>query len=171
MAPPRRNDPGALEREAGAEDVVHAAKPDTSSDSQKPVAAQEHIERVIEKVEVADITIGLRKRKVDAKVVKGIATSLAEVGQLHPITVRFRENQDGTRDILLVAGEGRLRAARSLGWSYINAYIVDTDNLGAEAIEIDKISSAATSRVTRESDIGGGARKFGNYSVCKVCPF
>ncbi len=62
--------------------------------------------------------------------VADLAASMAEVGMIHPITVR--------PDMVLIAGYYRLEAAKSLGWESIAASIVTVDDLRARLIEIDE---------------------------------
>jgi ParB-like chromosome segregation protein Spo0J len=59
---------------------------------------------------IADIRIGKRHRK-DFGDMEGLAASMALLGLLQPIVV--------TPDGLLLCGERRLRAAKSLGWKEI----------------------------------------------------
>jgi ParB-like chromosome segregation protein Spo0J len=60
----------------------------------------------------------------------GLATSMAKVGLLQPITV--------TKQNVLVAGRHRLEAARSLGWKTIPAFVVEEDTLANRLQEIDE---------------------------------
>jgi hypothetical protein len=64
---------------------------------------------------VAEIRIGKRHRR-DLGDIAPLATSIADVGLLHPVVVK----PDGT----LIAGERRLRACQSLGWSDIPVTLV-----------------------------------------------
>jgi ParB-like chromosome segregation protein Spo0J len=66
---------------------------------------------------VDQIKVGKRHRK-DLGDVKGLATSMDEVGLLHPIVVQW---PDGT----LIAGERRLAAAKLLGWWKIPVTVID----------------------------------------------
>ncbi|MHB8421196.1 MAG: ParB/RepB/Spo0J family partition protein [Leptospirales bacterium] len=52
--------------------------------------------------------------------IREMAESLQSHGLLQPIVLIVRENQEGT-EYILVSGERRLRAARSLGWETIPA--------------------------------------------------
>jgi ParB-like chromosome segregation protein Spo0J len=55
------------------------------------------------------------RRKVQADRVKALVSSIAEIGLMHPITVR--PSRGSGYD--LVAGQHRLEAARKLGWKRI----------------------------------------------------
>jgi hypothetical protein len=67
-------------------------------------------------IDIAAIRVGERRRK-DMGDLPSLARSIADVGLLHPVGV--------TPDGRLIAGERRLRAARSLGWTRIPARVVD----------------------------------------------
>lgn len=67
-------------------------------------------------VPVKDIKIKKRVRK-DLGNLEDLKDSLRIYGLLNPITI--------TRDYELIAGERRLQAAKQLGWTNINANIVD----------------------------------------------
>jgi N6-adenosine-specific RNA methylase IME4 len=72
------------------------------------------------KHKIADITIGKRHRK-DVGDIALLAASIANIGLLHPIPIR----PDGT----LIAGERRLRACKSLGWTEIPVNVVSLDDI------------------------------------------
>ena len=65
---------------------------------------------------ISEITVGKRHR-VDLGDVAGLATSVKEHGLLHPIVIR----PDG----LLIAGERRLEACKSIGMTQISVTVVD----------------------------------------------
>lgn len=62
--------------------------------------------------------------------IEGLARSLAQVGQQQPILV----TKDGER-FVVVDGERRLRAARSLGWPMIDAVVEDAALSDVEVIQ------------------------------------
>lgn len=71
-----------------------------------------------------------------------LAASIAEIGLIQPVTVR---EVSGTHNGLvqrvfqIVAGHHRVAAARALGWTEIDAVVVQADSqLEAELIEIDE---------------------------------
>lgn len=79
------------------------------------------------KKQISDIVIGVRHRK-DMGDVAALASSIRDLGLLHPIVVR----PDG----VLIAGERRLAACKSLGWTAIPVNTVDLAELArGEAAE------------------------------------
>ena len=67
-------------------------------------------------IPIEDIKVKKRIRK-DKGDINTLADSLKRFGQINPIVI--------TKKNVLVAGERRLEAARSLGWRTINAVITD----------------------------------------------
>jgi ParB/RepB/Spo0J family partition protein len=117
-------------------------------------------------IDIAAIRVGSRHRK-DMGDLASLARGIADVGLLHAIVV--------TPDGRLIAGERRLRAARSLGWTRIPALVVDLaeiarGELAENAIrkdflpsEIDAIRRALepverTAAKARMSEGGKGAK-------------
>ena len=84
----------------------------------------------MQKVAIAEIRVGERKRALSVEKVAELAASIAELGLLQPIGVR----PDGT----LVYGYHRLEACKQLGWSEIPAVIVEGSDLRAELAEISE---------------------------------
>lgn len=68
------------------------------------------------KLPLSEIIVGERTRK-DMGDLRSLASSMRELGQIQPIAV--------TKDFRLIAGERRLRAAQSLGWTEIEAFVVE----------------------------------------------
>lgn len=87
-----------------------------------------------ESVVIDLIDVGERLRQVNEGKVGEIAKSMEMVGLLSPIIVYSPDSE--TMD--LVAGAHRLRAAKTLGWSTIDAYVMDGDGLHAQLAEIDE---------------------------------
>lgn len=81
-------------------------------------------------VPIASISIPDGRRPLDPDVVDQLKKSLDIVGLLNPITV--------TPGNILIAGWHRLEAARSLGWTKIEAQVRTYDELHAELAEIDE---------------------------------
>jgi ParB family chromosome partitioning protein len=79
-------------------------------------------------IQISEIQVGSRMRPLGD--VTPLAQSMAEIGLLHPIVI--------TANNRLVSGLHRLEAARRLGWSTIEATVVDADDLHAELAEIDE---------------------------------
>ena len=67
-------------------------------------------------IPIEDIKVKKRIRKEKGDI-NALADSLKRFGQINPIVI--------TKKNVLVAGERRLEAARSLGWRTINAVIAD----------------------------------------------
>lgn len=85
------------------------------------------------KLNINDIEVGLRKRKLDEGKVHSIADSFLQIGQLQPITVA-RENGN----YYLIAGLHRLEAAKLLDWQTIDAVEFEGDPVAVELAEIDE---------------------------------
>lgn len=69
------------------------------------------------------------RRSFDDDYIEGLAASLAEVGQINPITVRERP----AGGYWLITGECRWRAHLRLGWEEIAATVTDDDDRTAKA--------------------------------------
>lgn len=81
-------------------------------------------------VEIRSIRIKRRIRK-DLGDIEGLADSLSRFGQLHPIVI--------TRKKILVSGRRRLEAARTLGWTTIDAItIASRDSVQLLELELDE---------------------------------
>lgn len=62
------------------------------------------------------------RKSFDEEAIDGLASSIAEVGLLHPPLVC----QNSVSGYELIAGERRLRAAKRLGWKRIPALVIET---------------------------------------------
>ena len=81
-------------------------------------------------VDIDDLVFDPSNARVhDDKNLEAIRSSLAKFGQRSPIVVQ----KDG---MVVRAGNGRLEAAKQLGWDKIAAVVVDDDNLTATAYAI-----------------------------------
>src|SRR5262245_48697274 len=79
------------------------------------------VEAIPLKRRIADIKIGKRHRK-DLGDIDGLASNIAELGfLLHPVVV--------TPAGKLIAGERRLTACKSLGWTSVPVRVVDLDQI------------------------------------------
>jgi ParB/RepB/Spo0J family partition protein len=96
----------------------------------------------IVKVPVKAVIVLGDRRECDPEAVSKLAESMLVIGLKTPITVRTvqrvidPEGTDTITDQLLVAGAHRLEAARSLGWSEIDAFVLDGDQVEARLWEI-----------------------------------
>jgi N6-adenosine-specific RNA methylase IME4/ParB-like chromosome segregation protein Spo0J len=75
-------------------------------------------------VSITDIRIGTRHRR-DMGDITELADSIRELGLLHPVVI--------TPDRRLIAGQRRIEACRSLGWSEVPATVVDLDQIARGA--------------------------------------
>ena len=89
-------------------------------------------------VDLVAIEVPARRRSVDPDQVQVIAESLQQIGLQVPVVLRMSGN-DGA-GFVLVAGAHRLAAAQRLGWTRIDALIVDrsADDDEVALIEIDE---------------------------------
>jgi ParB family chromosome partitioning protein len=96
----------------------------------------------VERIPVSGVRVGLGRRHVDAARVTELTASIQSMGLRTPITVRIvpeMVDDDGVvcEDVpILVAGAHRLEAARSLGWDYIDAFVMEGDETDARLWEI-----------------------------------
>ena len=72
--------------------------------------------RSVVQMPISDIVIAGRFRK-EFQNVDALANSMQRIGQLQPVVLNTRNE--------LIAGERRIRAALSLGWSHVSAVVLD----------------------------------------------
>jgi ParB family chromosome partitioning protein len=79
-------------------------------------------------LEIESISLNqLQPRKViNADKIEELASSISEKGVIQPIIVRSKKEKDGFE---LIAGERRLRAARSLGFTHVPAIIKEVEDV------------------------------------------
>ena len=82
-------------------------------------------------VETAEVFVPEGRRPLEKDKIMSLANSMAVLGLVQPITVSYK----GSR-IRLVAGHGRLAAAKSLGWKVIDAVVIDGDDVRLRLAEI-----------------------------------
>jgi ParB family chromosome partitioning protein len=78
-------------------------------------------------VEIASIRIRKRVRK-ELRDIDQLADSMKRFGQLHPIVITPKK--------VLISGRRRLEAARSIGWSSIEAIVISHSDV-AKRLEIE----------------------------------
>ncbi len=86
---------------------------------------------------VSKIFVGDRLRPIDMDYAEAIAASMSERGQISPIMIRRTPAKKGT-PFTLVAGGYRTTAANLLGWTEIDAIIVEADAVEAQLLEISE---------------------------------
>ena len=82
------------------------------------------------KIKITDIKIGKDRRRIRQETVKGLAASFEILGQLNPIHVDEFDN--------LITGGHRVEAAKLLGWTSIEAAVLEFEEDKAELAEIDE---------------------------------
>ena len=105
-----------------------------AADADAPTIAA-HTRRVLP-IDLSAIRVERRLRGIDREALARIARSMASIGQQQPVSVRMDPDDPAT--FVLVAGAHRLEAARSLGWTQIEALIVDAPEPERRLIEIDE---------------------------------
>lgn len=90
-----------------------------------------------------DITrIKLKKRlRKDLGEIEGLADSMARFGQIHPLVL--------TKRYVLVSGRRRLEAAKSLGWSTVEAIMLEGRSR-AQLLELEIDENVYRSALTRD---------------------
>jgi len=84
-------------------------------------------------LDIAEIKVGHRKRKLNEEKIESLVESYKRIGQLQPVTV-IKDN--GMYKLL--AGLHRLEAAKRSGWQLIKASLFEGDDIAAELAEIDE---------------------------------
>lgn len=96
---------------------------------------------MIQSVKLKTLRASAQPRPLVTADVDKLAASIKAVGLIQPITVRPAVVMNGIAEqgFQIVAGHHRVAACRSLGWSEIDAIVVDAvEHLQAELIEIDE---------------------------------
>lgn len=70
----------------------------------------------------------LNPRERNQRIFDDIVGNIKQIGLKKPITVTSRPNSDGEMRYLLVCGEGRMKAFKSLGETEIPAMVIDVDD-------------------------------------------
>lgn len=91
------------------------------------------------RAKISDIHVGERARPIDEGHALAIAVSMAERGQINPITVRRTPNANkGITPLTLVAGGHRLFGGTINGWEEIDAIVVSADAVEAQLMELSE---------------------------------
>ena len=89
------------------------------------------------RAKISDIHVGERARPIDEAYAQVIAASMAERGQINPITVRKTPNMNkGKTPLTLVAGGHRLFGAAINEGEEIDAIVVSADAIEAQLLEL-----------------------------------
>lgn len=120
--------------------------------------ASQRAARKIESIDVDLIDVPDGRRPVRDDDVRRLAESMKAVGLRTPITVRYFPDRpsNGTDDsFVLTVGAHRLAAAKLLGWTRIDCWVVDLDDVGAEMWEIsENLHRADLTALERSDQIG-----------------
>jgi ParB family transcriptional regulator, chromosome partitioning protein len=88
-------------------------------------------------IPISQIHVPPRLREVEEDHAKAIALSMKAHGLINPITVRYAPAKSkGATPYILVAGAHRLQGGTILGWTEIEAAIIDADQSEAQLVEI-----------------------------------
>jgi ParB family chromosome partitioning protein len=92
------------------------------------------------RIEISSIKRSDSARATNPSVIESLAASMNQIGLLQPITVTPSQIFDGVmkNGYRLIAGNHRFLSAEKLGWTEIDAIIVDGSSLESELIEIDE---------------------------------
>ncbi len=102
----------------------------------KPAAPSKH-----QRIDLKLLCASSQPRPLITADVDTLAASIKQVGLIQPITVRPSVVMDGiaVQGFQIVAGHHRVAACRSLGWTEIDAIVIEaSDHLSAELVEIDE---------------------------------
>jgi ParB family chromosome partitioning protein len=91
-------------------------------------------------VDIAKIKLKRRVRR-ELGDIEGLADSMSRFGQLHPLVL--------TRRMVLVSGRRRLEAARRLGWTSVEAIILESRDK-AQLLELELDENMYRSQLTRD---------------------
>ena len=83
-----------------------------------------------QQIQVHNIKVGIRFRKLDDDKVDELAKSISVIGLLHPIVIDTKNN--------LLSGHHRLEAHRKLGRESIECKLVSMSELENELVQIDE---------------------------------
>lgn len=96
----------------------------------------------VKRVQLRVLKASEQPRPLITEAVDKLAASIKEVGLIQPITVRPATVMDGglaAKGYQIIAGHHRVAAVRALGWTEVDAIVVDAaEHLQAELIEIDE---------------------------------
>jgi len=95
-----------------------------------------------QRVDLLKLIASEQPRPLITEAVDKLASSIRDIGLIQPITVRQRSIMSGglaEQGFQVVAGHHRVAACRALGWTEIDAIVIEAgEHLQAELIEIDE---------------------------------
>ena len=95
-----------------------------------------------QRVDLLKLVASDQPRPLITEAVDKLASSIRDIGLIQPITVRQRSIMSGglaEQGFQVVAGHHRVAACRALGWTDIDAIVIEAgEHLQAELIEIDE---------------------------------
>jgi ParB family chromosome partitioning protein len=95
-----------------------------------------------QRVDLLKLVASDQPRPLITEAVDKLASSIRDIGLIQPITVRQRSIMSGglaEQGFQVVAGHHRVAACRALGWTEIDAIVIEAgEHLQAELIEIDE---------------------------------
>ena len=95
----------------------------------------------LQKITLRNVVASCQPRSLVTSEVDKLAASIQQVGLIQPVTVRPTVVIHGTTEpgFQIVAGHHRVAACRALGWTEIDALVIDdTSHLQSELMEIDE---------------------------------
>lgn len=95
----------------------------------------------LQKITLRNVVASCQPRPLVTSEVDKLAASIGQVGLIQPVTVRPTVVIHGTTEpgFRIVAGHHRVAACRALGWTEIDALVIDdTNHLQSELMEIDE---------------------------------
>lgn len=134
-----------------------------------------------QRVELARLVASAQPRPLVTEAVDKLASSIRDVGLIQPITVRQCSIMSGGlagQGFQVVAGHHRVAACRALGWTEIDAIVIEAgEHLQAELIEIDEnlcrseLTAAQRSKaVKRRREIWEALHPVSKIAVGQVVP-
>jgi ParB/RepB/Spo0J family partition protein len=95
------------------------------------------VDRQILRIEVSEVRIGERTRDLSESKVDELVSSILVSGLMNPIWVSCIRDENGRPAAYrLISGNHRLAAAKKLDWEFIDARIVECDEIEARLMEI-----------------------------------
>ena len=96
--------------------------------------------RQLMKINLREVQLSKSRPSIPGTI-NALAESMREIGLINPVIVKAAPIFDGAimiQGYKVVAGNHRVAAARALGWTEIDAFVHDGDELQAELAEIDE---------------------------------